>query len=277
MIILIDIIKYIILGIIQGISEIFPVSSSGHLTIFANILSVDTSNLTIFLMITNAGSFLALLFFFRKDILSLIVSSWNFVFRRKKLSEDQYLSEKKEFHYVLKLLIAAVPIGIAGLLIKDYLPDNLFFVGTALLVTGVLLSIVFYFRNQKFANEVTWKNAMVIGLFQTLAVFPGISRSGITIVGGLSQKVNLKDALRFSFLCYIIISVPVTLLGVYDALNASESIHIVGYSLAFVFSFIATLVSVKFIYKYVQVKNLIYFAIYCLIIGSVAIGLHFFI
>ena len=106
------------------------------------------------------------------------------------------------------------------------------------------------------------------------AIFPGISRSGITMTGGLVQKIELKKVLKFSFLSYIIVSVPVMLLGFYDALHASESIHILGYVLAFVMSFIFSLISVRILYKYVKVKNLIYFSIYCLIVGGLSIILH---
>ncbi|CCV64078.1 Undecaprenyl-diphosphatase (Bacitracin resistance protein) [Alteracholeplasma palmae J233] len=267
----IEIIKYIFLGIIQGVTEIFPVSSSGHLSIFSKIFNVDTNNLTIFLMITNAGSFLALLWYYKKDVLGLISGSWNFIFKKKSRNEEQKINDKSEFNYVLKLILAAIPIGITGLLLKDHLPNNLLSTGIALLVTSILLFTIYSLRNRSYTNNVTFKNAAIIGLFQAFAVFPGLSRSGITIVGGQAQKINLKDTLRFSFLCYLLISVPVTLLGIYDMFHTNEPIHILGYSLAFVFSFLGSLFTVKLMNKYVKVKNLIYFSIYCLIIGVTSI------
>ncbi len=263
---IIEIVKYIILGIVQGITEIFPVSSSGHLTIFSRILGMDLSNLTIFLMVTNTGSFLALFFFFRKDIGDLITGTWKFITKKD-------MTFKEDFNYVLKLLIAVVPIGIVGLIIKDYLPDDLLTVGFSLIVTGVLLFYVYYTRNIQWHRDITWKNALVIGAFQAFGVLPGISRSGITMIGGLTQKIELKKVLKFSFLSYIIVSVPVMILGFYDAYHAVESIDFLGYGLAFVMSFVFSLISVKLLYQYVKVKNLIYFSIYCLIVGILSIVL----
>lgn len=265
---MIDIIKYIILGIIQGITEIFPVSSSGHLTLFSHLFDIDLTNLTIFLMITNTGSFLALLLFFRKDIKDLIVGTFKFLFKK----EENY---KQDFEYVVKLIIAVIPIGIFGLLFKDMLPEDLLSVGFALVVTSGLLFYVYMVRDIEWKKDISWKNALIIGSFQMFAIFPGISRSGITMSGGLIQKIELKKVLKFSFLSYILVSVPVMLLGFYEALHASESIHVIGYSLAFIMSFIFSLLSVRIFYKYVKVKNLIYFAIYCLIVGGISLVLHF--
>lgn len=264
----IEILKYILLGIIQGVTEIFPVSSSGHLTIFSNLLGMDLTNLTIFLMITNAGSFLALLFYFRKDVQGLIRGSWRFIVKRE-------VHCKEDFVYVIKLIIAIIPIGVFGLLMKNVLPNDLLVVGFSLILTSGLLYYIYQQRDIQWKSDVTWKNAVIIGAFQMFAIFPGISRSGITITGGLSQKIELKKVLRFSFLSYLIISVPVTLLGIYDAIYATESIHLIGYSLAFLLSFAFSLIAVKFIYEYVKVKNLIYFAIYCLCVGILSIVLFF--
>lgn len=267
---LIEIIKYILLGIIQGITEIFPVSSSGHLTIFSQLFHMDLSHLTIFLMVTNTGSFLALLFYFRSDISSLISGTWQYLLKRDPLFKDDFI-------YVLKLLVAVIPIGILGFFMKDILPDDLLTVGFSLLVTGCLLFYVFYTRNANWQKDITWKNALIIGAFQAFGVFPGISRSGITMIGGLTQKIEIKKVLKFSFLSYIIVSVPVMLLGFYEAYQASESIDYLGYILAFVMSFIFSLISVKLLYEYVKVKNLIYFSIYCLCAGLITIILSLFV
>ena len=273
----IEILKFIVLGIIQGVAEVFPVSSSGHLSIFSKIFGVNQDSLTIFLMITNAGSFLALLIFFRKKIIVLIKNSYSYIFRKKTSSTEEVIENKESFTYVLKLLIAAIPIGIAGLLFKNHLEafDSLVGVGVALIVTSVLLFIIFMIRNINFTNTITYKRALVIGLFQAFAVFPGISRSGITIFGGLTQKVKLKEVLNFTFLCYIIVSVPVTILGIIDCFNTTEEINILGYSLAFIFSFAATLATIKVLFKAVSVKNLLFFSIYCLLIGVTACILAF--
>lgn len=271
---LIELLKYMILGIIQGITEIFPVSSSGHLVIFSHLfLGGDEAleQLTLFLMITNAGSFLALMWFYRKDILTLITDSYTFVFNKKSRTD----THKSSFFYVLKLLIAVIPLGIVGFIMKDILPTNLLVVGGALLFTSLTLFIVFLLRNHRFYTEVTWKNAVGIGLFQTLAIIPGVSRSGITLVGGMSQRIEIQKVLKFSFLSYLVISIPVSLLGVYDAINNPGTIHIPGFIIAFICSFIFSLLTVKVLHRFVTVKNLVYFAIYCLMMGSLALILNF--
>jgi undecaprenyl-diphosphatase len=264
----IEILKYIILGIIQGITEIFPISSSGHLTLFSRIFEMDLTNLTVFLMVTNTGSFLALLFFFRKDIAELIAGTWKYLIKKEETS-------KVDFQYVVKLIIAVIPIGIFGFFFKDYLPNDLLSIGFSLIITSLLLYFVYKVKDIQWKNEVTWKNALIIGAFQMFAVLPGISRSGITMTGGLVQKIELKKVLKFSFLSYIIVSVPVSILGIYDAIYATEQIHTVGYILAFLMSFLFSLLTVSFMYKYVKVKNLIYFAVYCLVVGIFSIVLYF--
>ncbi|MDY0276450.1 MAG: undecaprenyl-diphosphate phosphatase [Acholeplasma sp.] len=269
---MLEIIKYILLGIIQGVSEVFPVSSSGHLTIFSHVFKTfDPTVLTTFLMITNLGSFIALLIFFRKEVVLLVQNFFSFTFNREK---RQDLLVKENFLYVWKLVIAVIPIGIVGLLLEKYLPTDLIAVGVALLVTATLLFVVYLLRNKQFSEEITWKNAMVIGLFQMTAIMPGISRSGITLIGGLSRKIEIKKVLRFSFLSYLMISVPVSIKGIIDSLTNSESINILGYSLAFFFSFLATYITVKVLYNLVKVKNLIYFSIYCFFMGGFAIVFH---
>lgn len=271
----IELIKYIVLGIIQGVTEIFPVSSSGHLVLFSNIFlggeDINTT-LTLFLMITNMGSFLALLIYYFKDVKALVVDSLNFVFNKEKRNE---IIVQENFNYAVKLIIAIVPIGIAGLLIKDYLPTNLLSIGISLIITSLLLFLVFLLRNKKFSNDITFKNAGVIGLIQMFAVFPGISRSGITLVGGLSQKIEIKKVMRFSFLCYLLISIPVSGLGLYDAIKNPGTIDIPGFSLAFIFSFIFSLLTIKIMHKYVTVKNLVWFSLYALTVGLVSITLYF--
>jgi len=209
-----------------------------------------------------------LFYFFRKDVVQLIRGTWHYLVKKEETS-------KEDFQYVVKLIIAVIPIGLFGLFFKDKLPNDLLSVGFALIVTGALLYFVYRVKDIQWKKQITWKNALIIGAFQMFAIFPGISRSGITMSGGLVQKIELKKVLKFSFLSYIVVSVPVMLLGIYDAWTATESINIIGYGLAFVMSFAFSLISVKVLYQYVKVKNLIYFAVYCLVVGVLAIVFNF--
>ncbi|HHX75757.1 MAG TPA: undecaprenyl-diphosphate phosphatase, partial [Acholeplasmataceae bacterium] len=253
---IVELIKYILLGIIQGITEIFPISSSGHLVFFSNIFMGGENlgeSLTLFLMITNFGSFLALLIYYFSDVKKLVTSSFKFVFNGEARKDEE---TQNDFHYALKLIIAVIPIGIAGLLIKDHLPTNLLSIGISLCMTALLLFLVFLLRHKQFESKITWMRAGMIGIFQMFAVFPGISRSGITLVGGLSQKIEIKEVMRFSFLSYLLVSIPVSLLGLFDAIKNPGIIHIPGFILAFLFSFIFSLLTIKLMHKYVTVKNL---------------------
>ncbi|WP_025724562.1 undecaprenyl-diphosphate phosphatase [Acholeplasma granularum] len=274
---IIDLFIYMILGIIQGITEIFPVSSSGHLVLFSKIFMGGKDlgeSLSLFLMITNMGSFLALFMYYFKDIKSLIVDSWRFIFNRNSRNDNLI---KENFNYSLKLIIAIIPIGIVGFFFNSVLNDytNLLTVGISLILTALLLFLVFNLRNKNFENNISFKRASFIGLFQMFAVFPGISRSGITMVGGLSQKIEISKVLKFSFLSYIVVSVPVSALGLYDSIKNPGIIDIPGFVIAFVFSFIFSLLTVRIMSKYVKVNNLIWFSIYALLIGILSITLYF--
>lgn len=278
---MIDIIKFLVLGIIQGITEVFPVSSSGHLAIFVLLSNelhigspIDIDNIEIFLMITNFGSLIAMIIFFWNDLISLLKSAISFIFKHKESKENTVIMD--DMRYILKLLIAVIPLGIAGLIFADYLDkfSSLLFVGISLLITGIMLYTVYHLRNKNYTNEITYKRSFIISIFQMFAIFPGISRSGITMIGGLSQKIELKKVLKFSFLAYIAISIPVSVKGILDALDVSESINVIGYFMAFLTSFIFTFLTVKVLYKYVKVNNLVYFAIYCILFGSLSIILY---
>lgn len=265
---MIEWIKYIILGIIQGVTEILPISSSGHLTLFTNLFQMDTSNLTVFLMLTNTGSFLAILYFFRKDVFSLVTRSFGFVFMKKNIY-------KEDFSYALKILVAITPVGIVGLLFENLLPDDLLTVGVALIITGSLLFYIYSNRHFEYNKTISFKHAFVVGLFQMFAIIPGISRSGITLTGGLVQKIPLKQALKFSFLSYVAISFPVSILGIIRVSDVSEPIHVGGYLIATILSFLFSYIAVKWLYEYVKIKNLIYFSVYCIIVGTITLILYF--
>jgi len=271
----IELFKYIILGIIQGIAEILPISSSGHLVIFGHVLGLNNVIEQNFALITNIGSLIALIIFYFATIHRLIFRSFKYLFTKNKEKKMIY---KDDFYYLFKVFIACIPAGIIGLIIKltsfdqAYAKYNLLITGIGLLITSSLLLIMYTQRSIERKTEITMRNALIIGVFQIGSLFPGVSRSGSTIVGGLSQKISLKHVFDFSFLVYIFISLPVSFIGVYDLRKADfSSVNITGYILATIFSGIFTFLAVVFIKKVVKLKNFWIFSLYTFIIGIICI------
>lgn len=266
----IDWIKFIILGLVQGVSEILPISSSGHLVLFQYLFDLKQPGLA-FEMFTNMASLLAMIALFYKDIWDLIRKTALYLFKNNQ-------SYKADFEYVLKLAIAVIPIGIFGFILKDWVGSikSLWFVGVALMLTGSLLLLIYKNRNQSQTHDdVTYQDALFIGLTQAVAIFPGVSRSGSTIIGGLTQKLSLKSLLKFSFLCYIIVSIPASLLAIIDLTEQSEAIDLVGYGLAFIATLVSTYIVGYLVMKRLQIKHLFYFGLYCITVGMIAIITHF--
>ncbi len=257
--------KYIFLGIIQGFTEPLPISSSGHLVIFQKLFDLSIEGLN-FEIIVNTGSLIAIIIIFYKDIVSLVKNTFLYVFKR----QDEF---KKDFLYVVMLLVAVIPAGLVGFIFKDSfdnISDNLWIVGASLLITAFALSIVGKAAVSNTNEEITFIDALIIGIFQVFALIPGISRSGSTMVGGLSRKIKFEDTMKFSFLLYIPISLAASLLSILD-LSGSEDIFILGYIGAFLSSIITTYIAVKWFFKMVRKGNLKYFSIYCFTVGTLVI------
>lgn len=266
-----ELIKYIFLGFVQGITEPIPVSSSGHLLIFQKLIgSLDNIDFEILATITNLGSFLAILFIFRKDIIRLFKGFFGYIGKKdKKLYND--------YKYCWFVILGTIPAGIMGLVVTkldlfDFLEKNIKFVGVTLLITAIFLFIIKDFKGIKEDKDITFKDALIIGLFQVIALVPGISRSGATIVGGMFRKLKRKTAFNFSFILYIPISLATTLLGLKDLFEANLDFNtILLYFVSMIFAFIFTYIGTKWFRKIVNEGKLIYFTIYCLIVGMLVI------
>jgi len=204
---MIDLLKYVFLGFIQGITEPIPVSSSGHLLIFQKLISgIDKIDFELLATITNFGSFLAILLIFRKDIIRLIKSFFGYLSSK----DNKYYNDYKYCWYVV---LATIPAGIIGIIVTkldlfDFLEKNVKFVGATLLITAIFLYIIKDFKGIKNDKDITLKDAIIIGLFQVIALLPGISRSGSTIVGGMFRKLKRSITwLLISPLSYIFLLV----------------------------------------------------------------------
>ena len=268
---MLDLLKFIFLGFVQGITEPIPVSSSGHLLIFQKLVGqINNIDFEILATITNLGSFLAILFIFRKDIIRLFKGFFGyFGSKDKKLYND--------YKYCFYIIIATIPAGIMGLVVTkldlfDFLEKNIKFVGVTLLITALFLFIIRNFKGRKEDEDITFKDAIIIGIFQVIALIPGISRSGATIVGGMFRKLKRETAFNFSFILYIPISLATTILGLKDLVGANlEFTTILLYFISMVVAFIFTYIGTKWFRKIVREGKLIYFTIYCLIVGILVI------
>lgn len=260
-------IKYLVLGLIQGFTEPIPISSSGHLVIFQELFGIKIEGLS-FEILVNFGSLIAVLIIYWKDIMRLIQNGLNYMMTKNPDS-------KNDFQFILYLVIATIPTGILGLLFEDFISSKLStvaVVGVTLLLTGFALWIIRNLRGSKNDGDIKVKDAVIVGLAQSVALIPGISRSGATIVAAMLVGMKVETALRFSFLLYIPVSLGITVLSIGDILG-DENINALAipYILAFAASIIATYFSLKWFMNIMARGNLKYFSFYCFIVGILVI------
>ncbi len=255
-----------VLGLIQGLTEYLPVSSSGHLTIGAAIFGLQGEENLAFTVTVHVAT-----------VLSTIVVLWReIVWLFRDLFKFTWNAGTK---YVVNILISMIPIGIVGVFFKDEVEaifgSGLLVVGICLLVTAVLLAFA-YFAKPRQKDDISMRDAFIIGLSQAVAVLPGLSRSGTTIATGLLLGNNKEKLAQFSFLMVIPPILGEALLETIDLLSGSAeavtsvvpaSVLIVGFLAAFVSGCIAC----KFMIELVKRGKLIYFAIYCAIVGAFAL------
>ncbi len=264
-----SIISYIVLGFIQGLTEPLPISSSGHVMIISNIVN-SKIDIELLAILTNFGSLLAIIYLYRKKLVKLIK---DFISHIKKGEEKT----KKSFRYVILLIIATIPAGVFGLIVSisdvfEKLEKNIKFVGVTLLITALLLFLIRNIKGKKEEDKITLKDAIIIGFFQVIALIPGISRSGATIVGGMTRNLKREVAFDFSFMLYIPISLATMILGIKDLLGSNlDSLTIILYIVATIIAGIVTYFATKWFKNIVREGKLIYFVIYCLIVGLLVI------
>lgn len=255
-------IKYIILGLIQGITEPLPISSSGHLLIFRELFNTNMFNDLNFEVIVNFGSFLAILIIFWKDIVKLVKGFFKYLFGKKEF--------KKEWKYSWLIVLGSIPVGIMGLLFKDEIESiaSVKVVGFALLITAIALFLVKDAKGLKKDEDITWKDALIIGLFQMIALIPGLSRSGMVLVGCLLCKLNRESSLKYTFMLYFPVSLASFGLSSIDVIKSGlDTSLLLSYLFGLIAAFIATLITYKWLAKLVKNGKLWKFSIYCVIIA----------
>ncbi|OFX83606.1 MAG: UDP-diphosphatase [Bacteroidetes bacterium GWF2_33_16] len=258
-------IEAIILGIIQGLTEFLPVSSSGHLELGKHILGVEvTENLT-FTVVVHGATVLSTIVVFWKTILELFRELFTF-----KWNEST--------QYIVKIFISMIPVLVVGIFFKDQVESlfngDILFVGLMLLVTAVLLTFTYYAKEKQ--KDISYKDSFIIGIAQALAVIPGISRSGATIATGLYLGNKKEFIAKFSFLMVLIPIIGANLKDIMDSdFTAQGSVAVTPLIVGFVAAFASGLLACKWMINVVKRGKLIYFAIYCFIIGTLAIVFSF--
>lgn len=259
-------IKYIILGIIQGITEPLPISSSGHLFILKQLFNTDVLNDLNFEIFLNFASFMAIFIIFWKDIVNLVCGFFRYLFN--KTERDNYLNE---FKYCMLIIIGSIPVGIVGFLFKEQIESVLnktWIVGIMFILTAISLIIVRNINGNKDDNSITYKDAVIIGLLQAFALFPGLSRSGTVLVGCLLCKLNRESSLKYTFMLYLPVSIGTFILGLKDVIEVGlPSTMLLNYIVGMIFSGIFTLLTYKIFSEYVKKGKLWKFSIYLFIVG----------
>jgi undecaprenyl-diphosphatase len=256
-------IEAIVLGVLQGITEFLPVSSSGHLEIGSVLLGIETSDNLLFAMVVHAATALSTIVVFRKDIVAIIKDLFKFEWN-------------ESWDFTVKILISLLPVMVIGLLYKDEVEalftGNLKLVGSMLIVTAVLLLITQFKKSN--TGPVSKLGALIMGLAQAVAIIPGISRSGATIATGLMLGFDKALVTRFSFLMVLIPILGANFLELLSYLkepNVVVEVSSSALAIGFFAAFIAGYLACTWMVNIVKKGKLVYFAIYCAVIGSLAI------
>ena len=256
------IIQSFIMGIIEGLTEFLPISSTAHLVLTAGLLKIPTSDfLKSFEISIQLGA-----------ILSVVILYWKRVWNNLGI--------------IWKLAAAFIPTSIIGLIfykiIKTYLLESTLIIAISLLLGGI---IIILFENwyakknidetelETDLNKITYKQAVILGLVQSIAIIPGVSRSGATIIGGLAQGIKRKTIVEFSFLLAIPTMLAATALDIYKNPTIFSGDQLIIWLIGFITSFITAIIGVKFLIKYVQKNDFKAFGWYRIILGLIILGL----
>jgi len=249
----------LILGIIQGLTEFLPVSSSGHLELGKAILGVNAEKSLIFTVVVHGATVLSTIVIFYKDIYQLLKGLLAFRWNEETI-------------YITKIAISMIPVLILGLFFKEeiegFFTGNVMFVGFMLLITSTLLLSTYIIKRNE--GKISFFDSFVIGVAQALAVLPGISRSGATISTGLLLGNKKANIARFSFLMVLIPIIGANVKDISDGAGGN-GIGFIPLIVGFLAAFISGLLACKWMIGIVKKGKLIYFAIYTFIIGSIAI------
>lgn len=258
----------LVLGIIQGLTEFLPVSSSGHLQIFNAILGVEGEENLTFAVAVHAATVCSTIVVLRKEIAALLAGLFRFRWNEETM-------------YIAKIVVSMIPVGIVGFFFKDYVESlfgsGLMVVGGALLLTSVLLAFAYYAK-PRVRSVISFRDAFIIGLAQACAVIPGLSRSGSTIATGILLGNNKENVAKFSFLMVLI---PILGEAFLDLMKgnfgqAESGISTLSLAVGFLAAFISGFIACSWMLDLVKKGKLIWFAVYCFIVGVIVLSVDLF-
>ncbi|WP_307328182.1 undecaprenyl-diphosphatase UppP [Evansella vedderi] len=255
----------IIFGIVQGITEFLPISSTAHIVITQLIFGYTFPGLS-FEIFLHLASVLAVMIYFWRDLLNVITGFFKYIAKRNR-------EDRTQFFFGIYILIATAITGVLGKLLTDVTADSIKtppFIAGALVVTG--LSLIFIERFHRVGNKtedtMTFWDSIIVGLGQTLAVIPGISRSGATLVVALLAGLNRDTAVRYSFLLAIPVILGSTVLALDDfSMTMVDYIGPFNLFISFIVTFVFSLIGIIWLINFLKQSKLIYFAIYCFILA----------
>lgn len=279
-----DYIQAILLGIVQGLTEYLPVSSSGHLEIGKRLLGLTTDGGLTFDIVVHVATVLSTIVILWKEIAWIFKGLFSPLNPVGTPPQDTIMNRfNDEQKYVIKILVSMIPIGFVGFVMMDWVEaafNGKHVVGICLLVTALLLALTFYIRPKEKAT-ISVKDAFVIGLAQAVAVLPGLSRSGSTIATGLLLGNSRKNMAQFSFLMVIPPILGEALLDIKHLVAPSaeylaehpnvDDISLPVLAVGFIAAFLSGCLACKWMLSIVKKCKLIYFAIYCAIVGVIAL------
>lgn len=274
---ILEFLKFVFLGLVQGITEVLPVSSSGHVQLLKSLIDLEMEDNVVFLILLNTGSLATFVIIYFKRLWLLVKAFAIYIFKPSKRQEN-----KENAMQLMKILVASIPAGVAGLFIKPIIEKNLaeyaiLISGLGLLFTATVIYAVSTLNFRQGVTKITWVDSILMGIAQAVAIVPGISRSGMTTSMALKRDNGINTALDFSFLMYIFISFAATSLLIKDLFMTEVVISSVQY-VYFAFSFLsamgATFIAYKIIFNIFRSGKLRYFSYYCFAVGMLAVILY---
>jgi len=268
-------IKSVILGVIQGLTEFLPISSSGHIVIAKKLFLIKSAGI-LYEVFIHFGTFLSVIVIFRKEIADIVSSLWvGLVDLLKKRSLNSELTKNYKSRLGIFLIIASIPAGTVGILLKSELAEffeNPLFVSIALIFTGIILYITKYFKKGEMG--VRFLSSIIIGCAQAFAILPGISRSGMTISAGIFLRINREDAVKFSFFLSLPAILGATILETFDIFHYNLNVNdLIQIFFAFFSAFLSGYFAIKILMKIVITGKFFLFSYYCVLIGILGIVL----